>query len=109
MSENATETAVDYGTCAFRSPGHTEPHPAQRYWSGSPTCHACWTWAKLDGPAARFWNDNFSEALSMLDPWDVENFLPAALGNSDDVQQLIRLMAKVRDYAADQIKSAERK
>lgn len=115
MSENTTTNAADaadYGTCAFRSPGHTEPHQAERYWNGAPVCWPCWNWNKLDRPAAKHWADTLGEALAKLDMHDISTYLPAALDDPEDpvdVTQFIGLLERVQKYAQAQLDEVEGK
>lgn len=99
----------DYGNCAFRSPDRQDTHLAERYWHGAPICHTCWRWEKLDGPAARHWDRTMHEALAQLDPYDQGDYLPAALGSTEDADKLIQLMVRLRDYANAQNAIMERR
>jgi hypothetical protein len=42
-------------------------------------CHLCWTYRKLDQPAAAHWAKVAKEFLSNVDVHDMTTFLPAAL------------------------------
>jgi hypothetical protein len=53
--------------------------------SGEAECPDCWTFRKLDLPAAQHWNKVAKEFLSNVDLHDMQTYLPKALSSDERV------------------------
>jgi len=65
-------------------------------------CSRCWTYRKLDLPAAEHWARVAREFLSNVDLHDLTSFLPEALDRSDvltDHATMLRAVRAVAEYS----------
>lgn len=96
MSENATE----FKTCAYC--GAKNGSVAQH--SGVDECHECWTWRKLDGPAAKHWFKAASMFLSNIDMYDAQTFIPKRCEvDLDAMSAAIKTAEKVKDACKEML------
>lgn len=65
--------------------------------SGRAECGPCWTWRKLDSPAADHWARVAREFLSNIDHWDITHFLPAA--GIEDPIAFLQMAKDLLDYS----------
>jgi hypothetical protein len=93
------------GNCRMRSPGHMDDHPAERVWSGTECCWACWYWGKMNGPAATYWAKTLKELN--IDGWDLGNYWPDAFGGGEQGQdkalQFLEMIRELQKYAQAQL------
>jgi hypothetical protein len=76
-------------TCGIR--------PTSKITSGTPECHQCWDWRKLDGPAANHWAKVAALFMSNVDMHDVTTYLPKRCGIDKDE---LAITFKVADQIA---------
>lgn len=77
--------------------------PTDRITSGTPECNYCWTWRKLDGPAARHWARVGTLFLSNVDNYDWTEFFPKAGLTTADARVMLETVKKLTDYCTAQI------
>lgn len=73
------------------------------YHSGQFECDRCWTWRKLDEPAARHWAKVGAEFLSNIDMWDATHFFPAAGLDQDMAVAMIDAAKRLTQYSLGMI------
>lgn len=66
-----------------------------RLHSGTLECGRCWTYRKLDRPAALHWSKVAAEFLSNVDMYDVETYLPSCGVEGEDVTTSILSARKI--------------
>ena len=72
--------------------------PTDKITSGSPECWECWDWRKMSAPAARHWAVAAAIAISNVDYFDYETFIPKRVGVSqEDFAKFVEVAAKIRD------------
>lgn len=72
--------------------------------SGVFECGRCWTWRKLDGPAAGHWNRAASKFLSNVDIYDCMTFMPERIGlDQDEFSALISMVRQIADKTQEMI------
>ena len=103
---------TDYGQCDWRSPGHTEPHAAERGWNGTDVCWDCWHWNKVDRNHATYWLEHINQLD--IDMHDMSAYFPRAFGGGTITEesraksrQLATLLTELRDYAKGQLDSMD--
>lgn len=71
--------------------------PTTGFHSGSWECRACWTWRKLDGPAARHWAKVSEEFLSNIDLHDLQTYFGLCDITRDEANTMLLAARKLRD------------
>lgn len=80
--------------------------PTTSYHSGRLECGSCWSWRKLDGPAARYWAERIPPLFEQgPDGYDFLKFFPAAGVTTEEVNAAFDTLEKIFEYSKAQIEA----